>query len=120
MNLKRLCSQAIEFKIDALGVLRGPGVYLFVRGDVAVYCESSKKVVGRILARNHHEINHLMEADSLLIFPCRDHNDAKKLESEIIALLMPKHNQRNCKAAIARDFSGTFGMTDSAFIRAYL
>ena len=45
--------QAIEFKTDALDILRGPGVYMFCEGDRALYIGASRKVIGRILARNH-------------------------------------------------------------------
>jgi hypothetical protein len=52
-----MSGSAIEFKLDALETIQGPGVYMYCVGDEALYIGSSRKVIGRALARNHHRLS---------------------------------------------------------------
>lgn len=96
MDLKQFLSQstAIEFKPADLAILRGPGVYMYVLEDKAVYVGGSRSAVGRSLARNHHRKSELLLGTSLIIFPCKDHAAAKELEDWLIFELKPALNRR--------------------------
>src|SRR5467141_351669 len=96
MDLTQFLSQrnALEFSVDALTVLRGPGVYLYVRDDKAIYVGGSRSAIGRCLARNHHRKQELLIGTSLIIFPCKDHKSAKELEDWLIFELKPLCNER--------------------------
>src|SRR5579863_1753559 len=134
MDLTEFISlQAIEFKLDALDVLRGPGVYLYCAGDEALYIGASRKVVayldavcasrkvvGRVLARNHHIGKDLQSATSLLIFPCKDWQSAKALESKLIGDLKPRLNMRNGALYRARQVSEALGVSPHRIVNAYL
>lgn len=111
--------KAIEFNLDSLTVLRGPGVYMYCKGDLALYIGASKKVAGRILARNHH-VTRLNEATSLLIFPCKDWETAKALESEMIGELRPELNMRNGRYYKANKIADRFGTTSHHIVNQYL
>jgi glyoxylate carboligase len=118
--VEKQTAKAIEFKIDALATLRGPGVYMYCEGDNALYIGASRKVLGRILGRNHHIKSGLESATSLLIFPCASWADAKKLESCMIAECAPKINQRNGAMVRAQSLCNALGMTPQSVIQAYL
>ena|SRR5579863_1636427 len=121
MDLTEFISlQAIEFKLDALDVLRGPGVYLYCAGDEALYIGASRKVIGRVLARNHHIGKDLQSATSLLIFPCKDWQSAKALESKLIGDLKPRLNMRNGALYRARQVSEALGVSPHRIVNAYL
>ena len=112
--------QAIEFKTDALDILRGPGVYVYCEGDLALYVGASKRVSGRVLARNHHIGKGLEAATSLLIFPCENWKQARELEDEIIAELRPRLNMRSLTNAPAKRAARLLGNTTQATQRMYL
>ena len=112
--------QAIEFKTDALDILRGPGVYMFCEGDRALYIGASRKVIGRILARNHHRLKELGSATSLLIFPCKEWSETKTLESCLIAECQPILNMRNGATIRAQKVCAALGITPQTVINQYL
>ena len=111
--------KAIEFNLESLDTLRGPGVYMYCVGDEALYVGASRKVVGRILARNHH-VTRLSEATSLLIFPCNDWNAAKALETKIITDMRPSLNHRNYKMLPGKELADKLGVTAQAAVHMYL
>lgn len=111
--------KAIEFNISGLADIRGPGVYMYCAGDEAVYVGASRKVVGRILARNHHIADGLDAASSLLIFPCADWKTAQALETVMITTLRPRLNRRNYKTLRAREVANRLGITLDRAIKAY-
>ena len=112
--------QAIEFKLDSLEVLRGPGVYMYCVEDKAIYIGASRKVVGRILARNHHRSAELSAATSLIVFPCMTWKEATELESKLIADLRPELNMRNGKYYRAKQIAEQFGTTSQHIVNNYL
>jgi len=112
--------KAIEFKLDALETLRGPGVYMYVEGDKALYVGASKHVIGRVFARNHHVKQALSSATSMLIFPCDSWPDAQKLEACMIADLDPVLNKRGGAMVRARKICQALGITPEAFVNLYL
>ena len=112
--------KAIDFNLEATAALRGPGVYAYLNGDKAVYVGSSKKVIGRALGRNHHLLKELASATSLLVFPCKDWEEAKALESQMICDLRPALNMRNGKMYRAKDLSQALGTTTQHVVHQYL
>lgn len=96
MDIKEFLSQknALEFDASALAVLRGPGVYMYVRDDKAIYVGGSSSAIGRCLARNHHRKNDLLLGTSLIVMPCKDRKSARELEDWLIFELKPLCNQR--------------------------
>lgn len=106
-----------------LASLNGPGVYMYVRDDRAIYIGSSKSVIGRPLARNHHkrkQFREHLEGASLLIFPTVSFDRAKQLEAEMCATLKPILNQRNAKMTPAKQLASLLGITPHAAASAYL
>ena len=89
--------KAIEFDAKGLQILRGPGVYMYVQNDRAIYIGSSESVIGRALARNHHKRFDFAKIPglSLLIFPCDSAQQAYELELKFTARLKPLLNERN-------------------------
>lgn len=94
--------QAIEFNSEALSILRGPGVYLYVKEDRAIYVGCSRSAVGRALSRNHHKRMELLKGTSLLIFPCKTQTAAQQLEEKLIFDLRPIGNERGGWKEFAR------------------
>lgn len=117
MNAKKFLSHssAIEFNAESLAILRGPGVYMYVREDKAIYIGASRSAIGRCLARNHHKKQHLLAGTSLLIFPCKDHTAAKELEDWLIFDLKPIGNKRGGWQQLAN----ALGMTRSGTTQTY-
>jgi hypothetical protein len=106
-----------------LASLNGPGVYMYVRTDRAVYIGSSKQAIGRAFARNHHKRKQLREAlegASLLIFPTISYERAKQLEAEMCAALEPELNERNAKMTPAKQLASLLGITPQAAAFTYL
>jgi hypothetical protein len=85
---------AIEFDVAALEILRSPGVYIYVKDDRAIYIGASRSMIGRALARNHHRRKDLLAGASLLLFPCKDLHEARRLEEQMIGELRPVCNER--------------------------
>ena len=112
--------QAIEFKLEALSTLRGPGAYMYVVDDTAIYIGASRKVIGRVLARNHDRREAFYGATSLLIFPCDSWAEAKELESCLIAECYPKLNMRNGAQKRAEKVCRALGVTPHHVITQYL
>jgi hypothetical protein len=83
-------------------VLRGPGVYMYVRDDQAIYVGASTSAIGRCLARNHHRKQELLAGTSLLLFPCKDRKSARELEDWLIFELKPILNKRGGWKQLAR------------------
>ena len=111
---------AIEFPLDALAILHSPGVYMYCAGDRALYVGASKRISGRILARNHHRKSELKSATSLLIFPCQSWQEANALESCLCAECRPQLNMRNGAMVRAKRVCESLGMTAQSVIHQYL
>jgi hypothetical protein len=95
MDKKLVCGQAMEFGAEALRYLNGPGVYMYIRDDKALYVGSSRSLMGRAGSRKHDKRGvFIYDATSLIMFPTRTHADALKLEDQLIFELRPEHNKR--------------------------
>ena len=75
--------------------LLGPGVYVFTLGETVLYVGSSRCVLGRASQRKHLQaVQARNECDKVLLYPCRNNKDARKLESILISRLNPTYNRR--------------------------
>jgi hypothetical protein len=95
------------------------GAYMYCVGDKALYIGASRKVVGRILARNHH-VKGLEVATSLLVFPCKTWQEAKDLESCLCAECRPELNMRNGAIVRAQKVCAALGLSSQQVIHQYL
>jgi hypothetical protein len=103
--------KGLVFSPDVVAALLGPGVYLLVQNDEAVYVGVSRVVVGRAFARNHQKLQAFRDAGtSLVVFPCETYNSAKRLESQLIAILHPSLNRRNSEIALVDHIAEKLGI----------
>lgn len=89
--------KAIEIDAKGLEILWGPGVYMYLAGDLALYVGSAAKLGERALGKGHHRAKEFSRATSVILFPCASIHEAIKLEATLIDDLRPRHNCTNSK-----------------------
>jgi hypothetical protein len=87
--------KAIEIGQEGLDILRRPGVYMYVQDDKAIYVGSARKLGERAIGKGHHKATDITKAQSLIMFPCRNYQEAYDLEQRLINDLSPRLNNRN-------------------------
>ena len=119
--VKRLApGGGVEFSGATFRQLIGPGVYVWLRGDEALYVGASRTAFARAADRRHHKIKlgkDVADADSVLFYPCGTLGAALNLERELISSLRPRYNDHSLyhrMAALlgykhARDFRRQYG-----------
>jgi excinuclease UvrABC nuclease subunit len=95
MNIRQhLSSQtAIELKRQQADELTGPGVYIYLQGDTALYVGSSKQLGWRSFKRCRKAEAARATCTSILLIPCLSHASAIALEEQLIADLRPQYNK---------------------------
>src|ERR1700679_2186523 len=96
MNIRQhLASQtAIELTRQQADILAGPGVYLYLRGDTALYVGSSKQLGWRALKKYRLSEPAREQCETILFLPCLSLASARALEEQLIADLQPQYNKR--------------------------
>lgn len=85
----------IEFKgVDVLR-LRGPVVYLVMRGNRPMYVGMSARGLTRPFNSKHHVLNQIHEDDKLQVWPTVGVLAARDLECLLIERLQPEWNERD-------------------------
>jgi len=103
MNLETFTSKkAIEIDSASLAVLRGPGVYMYVKDDLAIYVGSAHHLACRCFGKQHHKLSEIQTGTSVLMFPCETYEQARQLEDELILDLRPRFNGRSGRASFAK------------------
>ena len=117
MNIRHhLASQtAIELTRQQADILAGPGVYLYLRGDTALYVGSSKQLGWRSFKRCRKAETARQTCDTILMLPCLSHASALALEEQLIGDLRPQYNQRGGFKEIKR----LLGCADSTRMAMY-
>lgn len=91
---EHLSAQPVEVGTPQLKVLRSPGVYVYLIGDIAAYVGKSKNVGERCFGKGHHKSELFEKCTSVIIFPCKSDKDADQLEALLIFDLKPSGNGR--------------------------
>ena len=110
-TLERLApSGGFEFSGATFRQLVGPGVYVWLRGDQALYVGASRTAFSRAADRRHHRIQlgeDMADDDAMLFYSCTTMAVALKLETKLIHALRPRYNSRSKWKAL----SGLLGYT---------
>lgn len=71
----------------------GPGVYLYLLGDIALYVGMAKSVIQRAARWDHEQADKArLLCDRVILIPARSLERARKMENILIADLQPKYN----------------------------
>lgn len=93
-----LSRKKIEFNRVALGMMSTPIVYMALGDKDVLYIGMSEKGLGRVFARDHHVLKHIMgEIRSLQVFEVDSPAAARTLEAVLIKNLKPTRNRRGYK-----------------------
>lgn len=85
----------VQIDPNDLRALCRPGVYIFWKGNQALYVGKGKRVINRMSTRNHGAVGRaLRECTSVEILFFHDELAAMGQEGELIAYLQPLLNQR--------------------------
>jgi hypothetical protein len=87
----------VEFSGAVFRQLIGPGVYVWLRGDTALYVGASATAFSRAADRRHHRIQlgkDVVDEDAVLFYACATMAEALILEHELIGALRPTLNRR--------------------------
>jgi hypothetical protein len=85
----------VEFSGAVFHQLIGPGVYVWLRGDEALYVGASRTAFSRAASPRHHRIRlgkDVAYGDSVLFYSCATMADALELEAALIQALRPRFN----------------------------
>ena len=77
--------------------MSGPGVYIFASGKDALYVGKGNNCLSRAVSSQHQRHDVLPESTDVTIIPCPTEDEAKELESRLIALFRPRYNKRRGK-----------------------
>lgn len=106
-----LKTNAIAFNAESLALLTGPGVYMYLVNNKAIYVGSAKSLAGRSMSRGHHQRKNVSIANSLMLFPCDTHAEALELEMQMISDLRPRFNGRGFKKVRAKKLAKAMGIS---------
>jgi hypothetical protein len=82
-----------EFTGETFRQLCGPGVYMFMLGDLPLYVGMGGDLLQRCAQKAHrHAKTARAECNRVLIWPCQSEEKAKLLEELLICKLKPKYN----------------------------
>lgn len=105
-----------SFTGDDFRSLRRPGVYALMLGDVCLYIGMGRNMLGRIGGESHHCWLAIRECDKVLLWPCKTHDAAFKLELILIRRLKPRYNKVNLFVNAKK----MLGITGTSHVQRYL
>lgn len=83
-----------QFSGDDFRSLTKPGVYVFVRENEILYVGVSHSLLSRASHGSHDQDDKARrECDKVLLYPCRNDECARTLESILIYAMKPKYNR---------------------------
>jgi len=85
-----------RFKGNDFRSLCGPGVYVFMDGDSALYVGMASNLLRRLGGR-HHQVEAKKTCTDVLIYRTKSVDDAYKLEALLIGGLKPARNMQRKK-----------------------
>lgn len=104
-SLGRLAPKGgVEFSGAVFHQLIGSGVYVWLRGDQALYVGASRTAFSRAADRRHHRIQlgkDVAYGDSVLFYSCATMADALELETTLIQALRPRLNHNGLWARVS-------------------
>jgi hypothetical protein len=90
--LKRLGQPLAEFDGEHVFRLRAPIVYVWLRGEKALYVGSGASGIARPFLHCHHRLRGMLATDRLVIWACQSRSEALNLEARLVDTLRPKFN----------------------------
>jgi len=95
-NGRRARGETWVLNTDELHTLRGPVVYILRSNDQVLYVGSSSQGLCRPLASQHHVLGAFVfqGPEELIVYSCRNPEEARALEARLIAQLHPSLNRR--------------------------
>lgn len=105
-----------SFTGDDFRSLRRPGVYALMLGDVCLYIGMGRNVLGRAASEGHHCWLAIRDCDKVLLWPCKSHDAAFKLELILIRRLKPRYNKVNLFVNAKK----MLGITGTSHVQRYL
>lgn len=107
-------SQGIEFTGETILTLKKPCVYIWFRGDDALYVGKSANGFERVLDRKHHRMSgpgliEILPDDRVVVWPVETVEIAESLERLAIRAFSPRYNRTN--GALTRLVSRDLGVS---------
>ena len=103
-----LAGPGIEFPAVTMRELLGPIVYVWVRGDRALYVGMSTRGISRLGGHHRLVLTQIEETDALLVYPCQSAKYARTLEETLIRALCPSLNKQGTRR---RDLMHALGLS---------